>query len=77
MVESIGWDALRAYLAGSGRLPQVEHGPPEGVPPGLPVFVASNAEEFGRAGFGLEPVVGAESLLFHLAGSPAAAPPRQ
>jgi hypothetical protein len=75
VVQSIGWDALRAYLAGSGRLPQREHGPAEGVPPGLPAFVASNADEYERAGFGLEPVAGAGSRLFHLAGSSAAAPP--
>lgn len=71
VVQSIGWDALRAYLVGSGRLPQVEQGPPDGVPPGLPAFVASNAAEFERAGFALQPVAGAGFPLFHLAGSAA------
>lgn len=69
VVQHIDWDALRAYLAGVGRLPQVEQGPVEGVPPGLPVFVASNAAAYERAGFLLAPVVGAEIPLFRLDGA--------
>jgi hypothetical protein len=75
VVQAIRWDELRDYLAGTGRLPQFEHGPPEGVPPGLALFVASDAAAFEQAGFALEPVAGAGFPLFHLAASAPAAVP--
>jgi hypothetical protein len=68
VVQHVGWDELRGYLAGRERLRQVEEGPPAGVPTGLPAFVASGAAEFQAAGFSLAEVSGTAMPLFRLAG---------